>query len=181
MSDTMLNKEIKLLKEGNRRFVSGKSNDIADASNTRRLLFENGQSPFAVILGCSDSRVPPEIIFDQGLGQIFTVRNAGNVADAVATGSVEYAVEHLHATLVVVLGHTKCGAVAAAASGADFGENIGAIIAEIKSDVDENIKNTVSKLKESPILKKFKEDGALQIIGAKYDLKTGVVTFLDEN
>ena len=171
-----------LLKEGNMRFVRGQSRNLPrDTSETRRLLAENGQSPYAVVFGCSDSRVPPEIIFNAGLGEIFTVRNAGNVADAVALGSVEYAALHLGAKLVVVLGHTSCGAVAAAVSGEDLGQNIKAITDKIKAPEESNVKNTVSELLKSPALGKLKAVGELDIIGAKYDLITGEVTFFDEN
>jgi carbonic anhydrase len=191
---------LELLKEGNRRYVEGKSHAIADTSETRRSLAEKGQVPFAVILGCSDSRVPPEVIFDYSKGQIFIVRTAGNVADAIAIGSVEYAVEYLHAKLVVVLGHSKCGAVAAAVSGEDYGPNIGAIIAEIepslnkvRSDMDgddesedisckcedENIRRTADKLAQSDILDKHIADGSLKIVCAKYGLETGEVSFFE--
>ena len=183
---------LQLLKEGNRRYVKGQPKSSATTPEIRAALVAK-QSPFAIIIGCSDSRVPPEIIFDQGAGQIFVVRTAGNTADAVTAGSVEYAAEHLHSPLVVVLGHDRCGAVAAAISGGDFGPNIGAIIAQIKPSVektnkadeenrlclseDENILNTISKLNESPVLKKLIAEGSLKIIGAKYSLASGEVNF----
>jgi len=188
---------LELLKEGNMRYVEDKPQFVSDLAEARRMLAEKGQVPFAVILCCSDSRVPPEIIFDVNVGQIFVVRSAGNVADAVAVGSVEYAVEHLHAQLVVVLGHDKCGAVVAAISGGDFGPNIGAIINEIKPSIeklhdsanddpavflskceDENIRNTAVKLADSIILKKHISEGVLKIVCAKYSLETGEVSFL---
>ncbi|MCL2054778.1 MAG: carbonic anhydrase [Oscillospiraceae bacterium] len=185
-----------LLKEGNKRFVEGKplSSTNGDTPKARKELYEKGQAPFAVILGCSDSRVPPELVFDVNVGQLFIVRTAGNVADAIAAGSVEYAVEHLKAKLVVVLGHQKCGAVAAAISGGDFGDNIGAIVKEINPSVekiraeggsesltcrceDENAKNTAAKLSKSTILSKYIADGSLKIVCAKYILETGEVSF----
>ena len=101
------------LKEGNERFAAGRlaGKDVGPA---RRKELTAGQQPFAVVLSCADSRVPPEIIFDQGLGEIFVVRVAGNISEPFALGSIDYAVEHLHVPLIVVLGHEKCGAVAAA-------------------------------------------------------------------
>jgi len=182
-----------LLREGNRRYMAGRSSLPTDYSRDRSELAENGQHPFAVILGCSDSRVPPEIIFDAGLGEIFTVRTAGNTADAIAVGSVEYAVQHLDARLVVVLGHEKCGAVAAAVSGGEHSPNIEAIIREIQPSLektrikgerdiacrceDENIRHTASKLRGSQIISQLIRDQKLTIVGAKYDLKTGEVSF----
>jgi len=182
---------LRRLQEGNRRYVSGQPARPPDLAHARSLLAEKGQRPFAVVLGCSDSRVPPEIVFDESIGRIFTVRTAGNVADAIVVGSVEYAAEHLHAPLVVVLGHQKCGAVAAALSGGEHGANIGAIIEQIRPSLDktrgaedaacrcedENIRNTVRKLRESPVLSKLVSGNALQIIGAKYSVETGEVNF----
>jgi carbonic anhydrase len=103
---------LKKLIEGNRRFVSGNL-ATKDFSEAKRKELAKGQKPFAVVVGCSDSRVPPEIIFDQGLGDIFVVRVAGNVLDPISLGSIEYAVEHLKTPLIVILGHTHCGAVKA--------------------------------------------------------------------
>jgi len=184
---------LQLLREGNRRYVTGKTSFPPDYSKERPNLAENGQHPFAIILGCSDSRVPPEIVFDQGLGRLFTVRTAGNVADAIAIGSVEYAAQHLNVLLIVVLGHQKCGAVAAAVSGGDHGPNINAIIKEIQPSLkkilstsgkniecrceDENIRHTASKLRESEIISKLMYDKKLTIVGAKYNIETGEVSF----
>jgi len=184
---------LQLLREGNRRYMTGKSSITPDYSRERTKLAENGQHPFAVILGCSDSRVPPEIVFDAGIGQIFAVRTAGNIADAIAVGSVEYAVEHLKAPLVVVLGHEKCGAIATAVSGGNHGPNIEAIIREIQPSLektrrkgdkdiacrceDENIRHTASKLRDSQIISQLIRDKKLTIVGAKYDLETGGVSF----
>jgi len=187
---------LKLLKEGNKRYLNNQPSGNHDPAGVRAGLASKGQVPFAVILGCADSRVPPEIIFDAGAGQLFVVRTAGNVADKVAVGSIEFAVEQLKARLIVVLGHDKCGAVAAAISGGDFRPNLTAIISEIKPSVDklrefekdenflakcedENISNTVEKLKKSDILGKYLADGSLEITGAKYDLESGVVTYIE--
>ena len=125
-----------LLIEGNARFISGKTLS-KDLSSTRRIdLMKNGQHPFAVIVSCSDSRVPPELLLDQALGDLFVIRVAGNVITPVELGSVEYAVEHLKAPLVVVLGHEGCGAVTAAVQGGEIPGSISAITDKIKPAVD---------------------------------------------
>jgi carbonic anhydrase len=119
------------LMEGNKRFVA---ENLAprDVGDSKRKALTKGQSPFAVVVTCSDSRLAPEILFDQGLGELFVVRTAGNVLDPIAIGSVEYGVEHLHAPLLILLGHDQCGAVAATleAKGSPEG-NIGAIVKKI--------------------------------------------------
>ena len=187
---------LELLKEGNRRYAAGKPLAPLDYSLLRSNLAENGQRPFAVILGCSDSRVPPEIVFDAGIGQLFVVRTAGNIADAIAVGSVEYAALQLGAPLIVVLGHQKCGAVEAAVFGGDHGANIEAIIREIQPSLDksrcsgegdiacrcedENIRHTALKLRGSRIISELISSNKLMIIGAKYDMETGEVSFEDD-
>lgn len=186
-----------ILMEGNGRFVSG---DLADKDlPERRAELLSGQSPFVTVVTCSDSRVPPELIFDQGLGDIFVIRVAGNVMDPVVLGSVEYGVEHLHTPLLVILGHQSCGAVTAASQGGAAEGNIGSIMTEIEpavemaremdltgSDlvevaVDENIDLVIKNvLARSPITKELVEDGELVIFGAKYSLETGEVVILTE-
>jgi Carbonic anhydrase len=185
----------KLLVDGNKRFVSGKILN-RDLSDTRRKdLSVNGQKPFAVVITCSDSRVPPELLFDQALGDIFVIRNAGNVIDPVTLGSIEYGVEHLHAPLVVVLGHEQCGAVKATVEGGEVPENIAAIVNKIKPSVEkaksstenkesiielainENINNTVLEIKKSSVIKHLEESKKVNVIGAKYCLESGQVTF----
>jgi carbonic anhydrase len=191
---TSANEALQKLRDGNKRFATGQP-ALKDLGDTRRGELVGGQKPFAVILTCSDSRVPPEHIFDQGLGDLFVVRNAGNVVDPVTAGSIEYAVEHLLAPLVVVLGHDYCGAVKAAVDGGDAPGSIGAIIAKLAPSVekakaagaagqelyelatDKNIGAAVEDLKESPVIKHFLESGKLTLIGAKYFLKTGEVVF----
>jgi carbonic anhydrase len=174
---------LRLLKEGNERYVRGelvrKDNYAAD----RKILSE-GQKPFAVILTCSDSRAAPEIFFDQKLGDIFTIRNAGNVADTVSQGSLEYAVKHLQTKLVVVIGHSSCGAVTAAHSGGRLPPNIEYIVSKIKpalekgGDVDEvihtHVRLTVDLLRQNEIVKE--EEAA--VVGAYYDIHTGIVSWL---
>jgi carbonic anhydrase len=186
---------LKELRAGNARFVAGKPTH-PDASTGRRAELAKGQHPKAAILGCADSRVPPELVFDEGLGDLFVVRVAGNVADPVDVGSIEYAVEHLGVGLVVVLGHHSCGAVKATAdSGGKAEGNVGAILAEIAPAVEQaraapgkeglvddavhvNANRTAGALVDrSPVLKKAVEEKKLKIVAAVYDLKTGRVEF----
>lgn len=186
---------IQLLKSGNKRFTSGQI-ATKDISNDRRQeLVTKGQKPFATVITCSDSRVPPELLFDQALGDLFVVRTAGNILDPIALGSVEYGVEHLLTPLVVVMGHEKCGAVQATVDGGEAPGSIGAIVAKIKPSLekakaagasgnelyektaDENIKSTIADLKRSPIIKHFLEDDKVIVIGAKYHLGSGEVVF----
>lgn len=187
-------KALQKLIEGNKRFSSGEM-VCPDLSPERRAVLVKGQSPFAVIVSCSDSRVPPELIFNQGMGDLFVIRTAGNIVDPITLGSLEYAVDHLHSPLVVVLGHDKCGAVKAAVDGGEAHGSIGAIVAKITPAVqvakasgktgaelvektaDENIKITIMEIKTSPLVKHLIAEGKLSVIGAKYDLASGVVTF----
>ncbi len=184
---------IKLM-EGNKRFVSGNlmQKDLGDA---RRKELAKGQHPFAIVVTCSDSRVSPEIIFDQGLGELFVVRVAGNVVDSIALGSIEYAAEHLHAPLLIILGHTHCGAVTAAVDEKGKPEgNIGAIVKKIVPAVkkarakggsrEEVIANTIKENvllvekeieKKSPLLKHLIEKGELKVVSAVYDISSGTV------
>ena len=187
-----------LLIDGNRRFTSGKPL-TKDLSSTRREdLMKNGQHPFAVIVSCSDSRVPPELLFDQALGDLFVVRVAGNVVTPVELGSIEYAVEHLKTPLVVVLGHEECGAVTAAVEGGETHGSIGAIIEIIKPSVDRaktmgltgkdliemstdlNMQNAVKDISKSPIIKEGVEGNQVNIIGVKYDLDEGILKFSND-
>ena len=188
------------LMDGNQRYVAYQmtGQKLSDP-NTRQSLTK-GQSPYAIILCCSDSRVPPEIVFDKGLGEIFVVRVAGNIPDPIILGSIEYAAEHLGSPLVVVLGHERCGAVTAAVDAKGEGEgNIGAIIKTIapavslaekeakgkektefvEATIDLNIKLVCDSLtKQSQIIKHLVDEGKLKIVGAKYDLDDGKVTLL---
>jgi carbonic anhydrase len=154
-----------------------------------------------MVLACADSRVPPEIVFDESLGKLFVVRLAGNVADADALGSLEYAAEHLGTRYLVVLGHASCGAVKAAVSGAAGSPNLNGLVKEIKPAVDtvggampkgadkeilaasvqENVRLQVKNVSErSPVLKEMISKGQVGIAGGVYDLKSGKVTFLTE-
>ena len=178
------------LAEGNKRYYKGKMMHPR-GNKTRRASLAKTQKPFAIILSCSDSRVPPELLFDQGFGDLFVVRTAGNVVDDVAIGSLEYAVEHLNVKLIVVLGHERCGAVAASVKGGEVPGHISSITNKIKpsvviakkqkgdpveNTVKENVRRVVTELKTSkPILTEFMHKKGLKIIGARYDLDSGVV------
>lgn len=185
------------LQDGNKRFVSG---ELAkkDIGESKRQELTKGQSPFATVLSCSDSRVAPELIFDEGLGDIFIIRDAGNVVDPVTLGSIEYGVEHLHTPLLVILGHEKCGAVTAAldAKGKPEG-NIGTILKKImpavhkakKSGKDrestldlaiqENVRHTYKDVMKSKIVSELVHEGKLKVVGAEYYLGTGKVEMID--
>lgn len=190
---------VKLLKEGNERFQKDQSMEV-DLSSEKREKLVNGQSPFAVIVTCSDSRVPPELIFNQGLGDLFVVRVAGNVIDKIELGSVEYAVKHLKTPLIVVMGHENCGAVEAAveANGKKQHGNIGAIIDKIEPSVKkvkskdlhgeelveavtiENINNSSAEIKDgSKVIREELEKGKIKIVEARYMLKSGQVQWLN--
>lgn len=185
-----------LLKEGNAAFVQGKMTHPGQ-DTPRRSEVSAAQQPFAVIVSCSDSRVPPEIIFDRGLGDLFVVRDAGNVVWDVEIGSIEYAVEHLGVRLVVVLGHKRCGAVGAAVrNSGDESEHIGSILKMIAPAVDkvkgapgDQIENAVranielvrDRLRgEEPVLARMVKEHKLKIVGAYYDLDSGAVAFFPE-
>jgi carbonic anhydrase len=183
---------MKELVEGNKRFVSGKPK-FHNTGSKRRTEVAKGQHPFAIIVGCSDSRTPPEVIFDRGLGDIFIIRTAGNVVDDVAIGSIEYAAEHLGVQLLVIMGHSKCGAVDATMKGGEAPGHIGSIVQKLKPVVDEtkgkpgdawlncvnaNVDRIVEELRESkPILHELVEEGKLKVVGATYDIESGAVKF----
>ena len=180
----------KILTDGNQRFVTGKTlhpnQTLARVTETAK-----GQKPFAVVVSCSDSRVPPEILFDQGIGDLFVVRTAGEVVTDVELGSILYAVEHLNATYLVVLGHEKCGAVAATIQGGEAPPEIEAIIDQIKPAVDttkalpgdpldnairQNAKNVLAKIQGNAELAKAIKAGHLALKAAYYDLDSGKVS-----
>lgn len=178
---------------GNKRFVSSKLKHENQTAK-RRTELAKGQHPFAVVVTCSDSRVAPEILFDQGLGDIFVVRVAGNIVDDNALGSIEYAVEHLGANLVVVLGHTKCGAVSATVSGGEAPGHIKSLCDAIKPAVEKakkqdgdvldnaiinNIIDVTQKIMDcEPILKELVKENKISVAPAEYDITTGKVTLL---
>jgi carbonic anhydrase len=165
-------------------------------SAARQRELTQGQHPHAVILTCADSRVAPEIVFDQGLGDLFTIRVAGNIAAAAEIASIEYAAEHLHTPLVVVMGHQSCGAVAAAVAGGEAPGHLPALIDAIRPAVDKarglpgdlaanamriNVEMVVAQLRSSePVLAELVASGKLRIVGAVYSLENGKVTWLQE-
>jgi carbonic anhydrase len=187
---------ISKLKEGNSRYTSGNLQHPGQTTERRTELAKT-QNPFAAIVSCSDSRVPPEVVFDQGLGDLFVVRVAGNVINNEGLGSLEYTVDHLGTRLILVLGHQRCGAVDAAretiaAKGKAPG-HIQSLVTAIKpvveatakEDLDAtikaNVKHVVDTLRSStPILKAAVDSGKIQVVGGYYSLDTGAVTFLDE-
>ncbi len=174
------------LLEGNRRFFEERPVHPRSTAG-RRSEVADGQDPVAVVLACSDSRVPPEILFDQGLGDLFVVRTAGNVVDDAALGSIEYAAAHLGVRLIVVLGHTRCGAVGAALEGGGVEGHLAAILDALARPVEDarrgegdahdsasrrNIELSVAALKSSePVLAPMA--GRLDVVGCYYDLDTG--------
>ncbi|MHB8773368.1 MAG: carbonic anhydrase [Syntrophales bacterium] len=181
------------LLEGNRRYVDARMAH-PDQTARRRDEIARAQHPFAAIVSCSDSRVPPEVIFDQGLGNLFIIRLAGNIVDAAALGSIEYAVEHLGVRYVMVLGHERCGAVEATVKGGSAPGQIGILVKAIQPAVDEvrsrpgdlldhavraNVDRVVERLRSSaPILNEAVKKGVLTVKGAYYDLDDGTVSIL---
>jgi carbonic anhydrase len=183
------------LRAGNGRHVKAQY-EHPHESSTRRQELVQGQHPHAVILTCADSRVPPEIVFDQGLGDLFTIRVAGNIAPDAEVASIEYAVEHLHTPLVVVMGHQSCGAVAAAIEGGETPGHLPALVNAIRPAVEKartlpgnlsdntirlNVEMVVEQLRSSqPLLAEEVAAGKLRIAGAVYSLDSGIVTWLPE-
>ncbi len=181
------------LKDGNDRFVAGKP-EHPDQTTERRAALAKGQNPFVIVLTCSDSRVAPELYFDQGLGDLFVIRNAGNILDDHVIGSMEYAVEHLRVGLLVVVGHGKCGAVSAAVAGGETPGHIHSIVDSIAPAVElakkeagdkvdnavrANVRRTAEILtRVDPILKAATTAGHLKIVPAYYDLTTGKIEIL---
>ena len=197
------NEALERLRAGNRRFVEG-DRSVDTMSQARLTHFVTGQRPLAVILGCSDSRVPVEIVFDQGFGDLFVIRVAGNVVAPSQIGSVEFAVERLGTRLVVVLGHTRCGAVQATIE--DLREatrqswNMNSIVSRIRPSVEgllstdlrhdeaalmeqavrANVRASVNQLRHgSDVLERLARSDGLRIVGAEYALESGVVDFFD--
>jgi carbonic anhydrase len=187
------------LKEGNARFIAGQARFQTVQKDVLAELAK-GQQPYATILGCSDSRVPPELIFDAGFGELFVIRVAGNVLGPSILGTLQYAAAHLKTPLFVVLGHDHCGAVHAAINSKFHGarhksrievllENILPALEEldgsqppeslIQSAVEANVRHTIRKLLETPEAKMQLADGKMMLVGAIYDIESGAVRFLD--
>jgi carbonic anhydrase len=190
---------LKLLKDGNARYLEGKVQHPRQGKDRLALTAGQGQHPLATILTCSDSRVPPEILFDQGIGDLFVVRVAGNVAAVDEIGSMEYAVDHLNTPVVVVLGHTQCGAVTAVVDNDKLPPNIAALVAPIKPAVDQAREDNPGAAKEvilnaaikdnvwqaladifqkSPIIRSKVKEGKAEVLGAVYEIDTGRVQWL---
>jgi carbonic anhydrase len=182
------------LLEGNQRYLSGNTIKSRQLS-VRRSETGQTQKPFAIILSCADSRVPPELIFDQGLGDLFVIRIAGNIVTDEVLASIEYAVEHLHVTYIMVLGHERCGAVGAAVKGGpNHSGHLESLIRAINPAIEDAKEQTgdlldnavksnallvVKQLGNSePILKEIVNKGKLKIVGARYDLDDGKVEIL---
>ncbi len=179
---------------GNKRFAEGNPTH-PNQSMTRRQEMAKGQNPRAAVLACADSRVSPEIVFDQGLGDLFVVRVAGNVVNDPILGSLEYAVEHLGTRLIVVLGHQRCGAVAAACAGGEAPGHIGSLVQALAPAVDkisaseegrvdwvakENVRMMAKSLRScGPILEELVRQGKLEVAGAFYNLDTGAVEIVE--
>lgn len=191
---------IERLREGNRRFASGESAIDKSVWHRKRAELVDGQTPFAIVLACSDSRVPVELVFDQGLGDLFVIRVAGNVVAPSQVGSVEYAAAQLGTKLVVVLGHSNCGAVDATlrelqTKKAHRSPNLRAIVDRIRPAIEPllegneqtslhdaviaNVGRSVERLRHgSIIVEELVASGDLTIVGAEYSMASGVVTFL---
>lgn len=187
---------LKELEAGNRRFVEGTPRH-PDATDHHRKQLVDGQAPSVVVVGCSDSRVPPPVIFDQGLGYIFGVLTAGHIIDDVTLGSIEYAVHHLGTQLVLVLGHTRCGAVTLAHSGGEPDDNLRPVAEavhravskaggpagdDLPSWVEANVRGAVTQIASSePVVADLVAQGKVDVVGAVYDLDTGMVRFLERS
>ena len=189
------------LRDGQGRYLSGASTLMDAVGPDRRGDVAAGQAPFAIVLGCADSRVPPEVVFDQGLGDLFVVRVAGHVVGPATIGSLEFGAQALGARLVVVLGHSGCGAVAAALDDAavlppaldELVSRVRGAVREVRAEqphaeqaalmeaaVLAHVHRTVERLgAESPVLSRLVSEEGLRIVGAEYDTATGEVTFLD--
>ena len=203
MSTVPAQQSLQRLKDGNLRFASNVRGSDAFVSHTRRVELTAGQQPFAIILGCSDSRVPAEIVFDQGLGDLFVIRVAGNIVAPSQVGSVEFAAARYRTRLVVVLGHSQCGAILATIEELRMptdkqSGNLHAIVdrvrpaieglltGDVAHDSDElirhavraNIHASVDHLRHgSPVLEQLIREDGLLVVGAEYSLETGVVDF----
>ena len=191
---------IRALQDGNARFFSGSASRPELGANERRAQII-GQTPFAAVLACSDSRVPVELVFDQGFGQLFVVRVAGNVIGESGLGTLEYAIKHLDVHLVMVMGHEGCGAVAAAMMSpeqiAQEPEHLQKLIGKIKPSVENmppirdkkarmreavlnNVRHQVAELRQKEVIRAAEASGKIRVIGGFYEIGSGAVDFLIE-
>jgi carbonic anhydrase len=194
-----------LLRDGNRRFVANQSTSASTSNQARRDALVAGQAPYAIVLGCSDSRVPAELVFDQGFGDLFVIRVAGNIVAPSQIGSVEFAASRFGTRLVVVVGHSQCGAVAATLEemlgrSTTQSRNLRSIVDRVRPSVETvlsarrgedpdalmgdairaNVRASVNQLRHgSELLKQLIRDDGLLVVGAEYSLESGVVTFFD--
>ncbi|MDO9420074.1 MAG: carbonic anhydrase [Herminiimonas sp.] len=202
---TTAKEALERLREGNRRFVADTRNDENQSALARRKEVADGQEPFAIILGCSDSRVPAEMVFDQGLGDLFVIRVAGNIVAPSQVGSVEFAAAQFKTKLVVVLGHSKCGAIVATLEelkrpNENQSRNLKSIVDRIRPSVETlletdlkhdhdalvhqsiraNIRASANHLRHgSELLENLIQNEGLLVVGAEYSLETGAVEFFD--
>jgi carbonic anhydrase len=202
---TLAQEALALLREGNRRFVADMGNRASSPRGPRRMKLAAGQEPFAAILGCSDSRVPVEIVFDQGLGDLFVIRVAGNIVAPSLIGSIEFAAEQFGTRLVVVLGHSRCGVIEATLEQLQrpkqyHSRNLRSIVDFVRPAVEHvlsttswgdpvalvhqavraNIRASVRQLRHgSEIIEQLIRKDGLIVVGAEYSLETGVVDFFD--
>jgi len=195
------NEALSRLKDGNARYAAGRSEHPRADALRRAETAEQGQHPFAAVVGCSDSRVPIEIIFDQGVGDVFVVRVPGNVCNGDEIGAVEYAVEHLDTPLCVVLGHTRCGAVSSVATGAPLHGHLARLVTNIRQAVARarteqpsvedhrlietivrtNVQQSIADLLQgSPTLRERVAQGTLKTVGAVYDVVSGAVQWIED-
>jgi carbonic anhydrase len=193
---------LKALKDGNARWAGDRTENPNTGASRRETLARDGQKPFAAVLTCADSRLPVERVFDRGVGELFVVRVAGNIAGTSETGTLEYGVEHLHIPLLVVMGHTKCGAVAAAASHANPSGALGELVRRIAPAVEraegqmegatpeavtaaairENVWQTIfDLLRYSPEIRTAISEGRLKVVGAVCEIGSGKVEFMGEH
>ena len=199
------NEALERLREGNRRFVSNVRSDESRYNQSQRRALADGQQPFAIVLGCSDARVPAELVFDQGLGDLFVIRVAGNIVAPSQIGSIEFGATRFGTRLVVVLGHSKCGAILATLEelrqpAENQSPNLSSIVSRVRPSIEPllatdlrydtaalvqeavraNVRTSVSQLCHgSEILERLIEREELRVVGAEYSLETGQVEFLD--
>lgn len=187
--ENIINEVIEKLKQGNAEFVKKEKNEGDISQTIRTKTVEEGQKPYAVVITCSDSRVPPEHVFSAGIGELFVIRTAGNVIGDFELGSIEYAVGHLETAVVLVMGHSHCGAVAAAIEGHGEGY-INSILEEIRPVIEGetsvgkcenlNIENSIKRILQSEIINTMIHKGQVRVLGSKYDLASGRVEFFEK-
>lgn len=185
---TIAEEAMKFLEDGNARFLSDKS-ELRNINSERRNQLKDGQSPYVVVVSCSDSRVTPTTVFNAGLGEIFDIRLAGNVVDDAALGSIEYGVEHCHSPLIVVMGHQSCGAVTDTYNKVVRGEEVTAYIEDLVEKIEpsidtsgtiddaiySNIDAVVKEISEDEVIKKLINEGKVKVVGAYYNLDGEVI------